>query len=306
MAGSAGIGASAIQDGCKTAGRNERVFDISAKFRSLKKTVRLDRAMKELGRREEFSPVPRKHCLPKPLIVSLTSYNARFETLALTLKSILFQTVQPDATILWLSHNDYPQVPHNVLELRKFGLEIAKCDDMRSYKKIIPTLQNYDNCFIFTVDDDVYYRNDCIERAESSYDESEKHIICQRAHKINITSSGEPKPYVSWDHVVPAAHISPLIFPTGVLGVLYPPDSFHEDVCNVSLFTSLSPSADDVWLYWMWRMKGYLGRKLPDKIRVLEWPGSQVTSLQIGNVGGGANDISVRNLVKKYGFPPLN
>lgn len=280
--------------------------NIRAKFKALKKGVRLNLALKELDRRSVPAIEARAHGLPRPLIVSLTSYRARFDTLALTLKSILFQTVRPDTTILWVSHEDYPLVPENVLELRRHGLEIAACADMRSYKKIIPTLQNHKDCFVITVDDDVHYRADCVERLTAAYDPSKRHVICQRARRIVMSGGGEPAPYMNWQRDFSRAAASPLIFPTGVLGILYPPDAFHEDVCNVELFSSLSPSADDVWLYWMWRLNGHVGEKLPGKIKIVDWPGSQTTSLQVENLAGGANDQCVRNLVRKYGFPPLS
>lgn len=280
------------------------MFNIPTKFKALKKRVRLNRALSELDRRSVPSNGARTHGLPKPLIVSLTSYRGRFDTLALTLKSILFQSVRPDTTILWVSHEDYPVLPDNVLALRKHGLEIAACTDMRAYTKIIPTLQNHKDCFVITVDDDIYYRADCIEKLTAAYDPSKPQVVCHRAHWVVMTGNDFPAPYKQWQQDISAAATSPLIFPTGVLGVLYPPDAFHEDVCNVALFSSLSPSADDVWLYWMWRMNGHIGKKLPGRIKIIDWPGSQTTSLQAENVTGGANDRCIQNMVKRYGFPP--
>lgn len=279
------------------------MFNVSAKLRSLKRTIRLNRAIRELEGRSASPDGARKHGLPKPLIVSLTSYRGRFDTLALTLKSVLFQTVRPDATILWVSHDDYPIVPSEVLELRRYGLEIAACTDMRAYTKIIPTLQNHKDCFVITVDDDVYYRVDCIEKLTAAYDPAKRHVICHRAHRIVLAGNSDPAPYMDWQRDIAPAETSPLIFPTGVLGVLYPPDAFHEDVCDVALFTALSSSNDDIWLYWMWRMNGYLGDKLPGKTRVIEWPGSQATQLQTENIAHGGNDRCIQNMVRKYGFP---
>ncbi|GAA2877425.1 hypothetical protein GGQ99_000141 [Aminobacter niigataensis] len=287
----------------KALGKLGAMLNIPAKFKALKKSVRLKRALKEIDDRSASLGGARTHGLPKPLIVSLTSYPGRFDTLALTLKSILFQTVRPDTTILWVSHEDYPLVPENVLELRGHGLEIATCTDMRAYTKIIPTLQNHKDCFVITVDDDVYYRADCVEKLTVAYNPSKRHVICHRAHRIAVTGNGDPAPYVDWRRDIAPAATSPLIFPTGVMGVLYPPDAFHEDVCNVALFSELSPSADDVWLYWMWRMNGHVGEKLPGKAKIIDWPGSQTTSLQAENLIGGANDRCIQNMVRKYGFP---
>ena len=45
----------------------------------------------------------RPHGLPVPLIISLTSFPARYDTLHLTLKSLMGQSVRPDRVILWLA-----------------------------------------------------------------------------------------------------------------------------------------------------------------------------------------------------------
>jgi len=280
------------------------MLDWQSGVRRIKKGIRLRNALRELGSRPDPGVgVASKHGLPKPLIVSLTSYRDRFDTLALTLKSILFQTVRPDTTILWVSHKDYPLVPESVLELRRHGLEVAACTDMRAYTKIIPTLRNYKDCFVITVDDDIYYRADCIEKLVAAYDPAKKQVICRRAHRVVTAEDGGPAPYSDWTSEIKGPEVSAAVFPTGVLGVLYPPNAFHEDVCDASLFSTLSPSADDIWLYWMWRMKNHVGRKLRGKLRILEWPGTQATSLYSENVVGRANDRCIQNMIDRYGFP---
>lgn len=274
------------------------------KFREFKKRKRVRAALQDVEARASCdNATSRPHELPKPLVVSLTSYPARFGTLALTLKSILRQTVRPDTTILWLSRDDLDAVPAEVHDLRRLGLEIAGCDDFRSYKKIIPVLQNHKDCFVITVDDDVYYSADVIEKLVGGHDPANRHVVARRAHKI-ITDRGRPEPYRHWKHGIDGgAETSSLIFPTGVGGVLYAPDAFHEDVGRSDIFTEICSTADDVWLYWMWRMNGYLGHKLAGKSRVLEWPGTQETSLLAENVVGGGNDRCIQNMIQRYGFP---
>lgn len=279
------------------------MFNVSARLRSLKRTIRLNLAMRELRGRPEAPEGARKHDLPKPLVVSLTSYRGRFDTLALSLRSILFQTVRPDLTILWVSHDDFPVVPSEVLALRRYGLEIAACVDIRSYKKIVPTLQNHEDCFIITVDDDLYYTQDCIETLTKAYRPDSKHIVTRRAHKVTVQRGGGLAPYRSWKRDISRPATSERIFPTGGFGTLYPPGAFHDDVTDASLFMELCKSADDVWLYWMWRMNGHLGQKVASNTRIVEWPGSQASALQRENVGGGENDRCIQNMIKRYGMP---
>jgi hypothetical protein len=277
---------------------------LSAQIRKFRRWRRLVNAVKELDSRNssDLGEI-RNHGLPAPLVVSLTSYPARFASLSLTLRSILFQTVRPDSTILWIAHGDFESLPANVLNLRKYGLEIARCDDIRSFKKIVPTLASYPESFVITVDDDLWYPADLLEKLAGQYDGLHRCVISRRAHKVRLSSGGKPVPYVDWEIGIERQERSTLIFPTGGAGALYPPGCFHEDVCKVELFSALSATADDVWLYWMWRMNGYLGHKTAGRPRLIEWQGSQDTSLRTENLSGGENDRCINNLVKRYGFP---
>src|SRR5690554_4678603 len=71
----------------------------------------------------------RHHGLPERVVVTLTSYPARYATLALTLKSLLTQSVRPDNVILWIAHDDAHSLPSSVTALRNDGLQIRYCDD---------------------------------------------------------------------------------------------------------------------------------------------------------------------------------
>ena len=76
----------------------------------------------------------------RKVIVSLTSFPARIDTVYITIKSILMQSLKPDLIILWLAHEQFPQkeneLPRNLLELKKYGLAIEWCYDIKSYKKL--------------------------------------------------------------------------------------------------------------------------------------------------------------------------
>ena len=48
----------------------------------------------------------------------------------------------------------------SVTRLRAYGLEIRFCENLRSYKKIIPALQEYPDAILVTADDDWLYTQD--------------------------------------------------------------------------------------------------------------------------------------------------
>lgn len=247
---------------------------------------------------------PRPHTLPAPLIVSLTSYPPRFVTLALTLKSLLLQTIKPDVVVLWIAERDKDTLTKDILALKCYGLTIAFCEDLRSYKKIVPSLQAYPGSFIVTADDDIYYWPDWLEKLVVEYVEDRREVVSHRVHRIAVGADGQPLPYVHWsfeiDQGLPA---SPLNFSTGIAGILYPPKAFHEDVSKSELFMKLAPRADDVWLHWMLRLNGWSARKVGKRRQCTAWDGSQDVALFHGNLGRSENDESIFNLVRKYGFP---
>jgi hypothetical protein len=244
-----------------------------------------------------------RHELPGMLAVSLTSYPPRFQTLALTLKSIFGQSVRADAVILWIAEQSFDELPLSVTELQSHGLLIKRCRELRSYKKIVPLLQEQNECFIVTADDDVYYRRHWLRDLVREYDPNRREVICGRAHRITLDTNGLPHAYNQWEHQVRANGASSLLFPTGVGGVLYPPGIFCTEVTRIELFTELCPYSDDIWLYWMASMNGAVFRKVGPRTHPTLWPNTQGISLARINIDRFENDAQIKRMTEHYGFP---
>jgi hypothetical protein len=260
---------------------------------------------------------PRAHGLSAPVILSVTSYPKRFKTLALTIKCLLSQTIAPDAVILWIAGDDRDAVPRDVLALQSAGLRIEYTEDLGSFKKIIPALRRFPDAFIATADDDVYYWPTWLEELVNAYSPTRREILCHRVNRIRLGTNGMPLPYAQWDFEYGGCEASPLMFPTGVGGVLYPPGHLHPDVVDEATFRALCPSTDDAWLYWMALRGGSQFRRTElgdpmmrgpgssSKLSMTPWPGSQEVSLWRSNVvQGGGNDEQIGNLIDRFGFPP--
>jgi hypothetical protein len=222
--------------------------------------------------------------------VSLTSYPARFGTLHFTLACLLDQSVQPDRVILWIAREDMHQLGREMRELERRGLEIRDCDDLRSFKKLVPALEEFPDAFIATADDDVYYRRNWLEELVEGVRASPETITCHRAHRIRKMASGEFAPYLEWEFDVQdhgARAPSSDIVATGVGGILYPPHSLDPRVTDRSLFQRLCADGDDLWFYWCARMSGTPHKKVGPKMRLATWRGSQEASLwKVNEVGG--------------------
>lgn len=267
---------------------------IADAFRRWKQDRRLARAEAEILSRR-LDPAP--HGLNSPLIVSLTSYPARFGSLHLVLRSLLTQSVRADRVVLWLDDRDERLLPPAITAL---GIEIRVCPNWRSYKKIVPTLAEWPDAHVVTADDDVYYGPDWLAGLVRHAGTG---VVCHRAHRVALGAWGIPRPYADWERNIDAPERSALVFPTGVGGVLYAPGVFHEDVCREDLFQKLAPTADDVWLYWMHRLLGSQPAKIGSRFRITEWRGTQAQNLRAGNLAGDGNDLAVRALIDHYGFP---
>lgn len=244
------------------------------------------------------------HGLPKPLIVSLTSYPPRFETLGLTLRCLLAQSIRADQTILWIAERDRQAVTEDIAALESQGIMIRYCDDARSHKKYTYAFREFADCFVVTADDDAYYWPQWLEELVEGYRPGLREFACLRAHKIIFSGAGSPRPYDEWEHNTDDSRACPQIFPTGLGGVLYQPAAMDPEVTNLDRAMTLTPTADDLWLYWMARRAGFCFRKVGPRRRFHNWTGTQGQSLyQVNSVVTNGNDIQIRAMIDAYGWP---
>lgn len=244
------------------------------------------------------------HSLPNKLIVSLTSYPKRFNTLFLTLKSLLTQNMRPDLIILWIPHNDRAKLSNRVLGLQqKDVFEIRENSDLGPYNKIIPTLEKFPNDFIVTADDDVYYPSNWLCELVNSWDKNFKHIVAHRIHGIIYKSNGTPDNYNSWTFNQQVNVSRKHSLATGCGGILYPPNCFHKSVLNEELFMKKCEKADDIWLFWMARLNGSELIKSQYHFNIVNWPKSQDSALAHENYSNQKNDIHIMEMIKTFGWP---
>lgn len=240
----------------------------------------------------------KNHKLKKKLIISLTSYPKRFRTLPLVLNSIMEQTVLPDKIILWIENKDKEKLPSAVLKFK--GVDIEFCqNDLLSYKKIIPSLRKYRNSYIITLDDDFVYFKNTIEKLVSISRKFPNDVIVNRIHKIN-TINDYPTSYRLWSRNYMKKTKS--AFFTSGAGALFPPNCFYKDVLKKNYFKKLTPYADDIWLNWMVRLNKTNVRfskiyKNYEYIKIIKG------GLYKRNFKSNYNDIQIKNMIQKYGFP---
>ena len=184
------------------------------------------------------------------------------------------QTIKADRTILWVAHADMALLPPDVISLQSAGLEIRGTGEMRSYKKIIPALDVFPDAFICTADDDLYYWPTWLEELIEAVDLADPTVTCHRAHEITFDPRGEINAYAQWVQDTPIRGISRHLFPTGCMGVLYPPGTLTHDADDRAAAFEHCPNADDIWLYWIARRNGALHKCAGQHRRpLILWPG---------------------------------
>lgn len=192
------------------------------------------------------------------VIVSLTSYGRRVaKTLPYTVYSLLRQSMAPDMIVIWLDEDHWRDdtLPPRLARLKKKGLvEVRYCEDIRSYKKLIPSLACFPDDMLVTVDDDLFYNRDMIKKLLDAGRTFPDSIIACRAHGIGF-SGDTLSSYSEWEKEVPPSYSGP-VFPTSGGGTLYRKRLLCKDVTDKELFTRLCPNADDVWWFFMALMHG--------------------------------------------------
>lgn len=199
------------------------------------------------------------------VIVSLTSYGRRVKTvLPYTIISLFRQSFKPDVIVLWLDRDHWndDNLPDSLVKLKGMGLTISYCDDIKSYKKLIPALREYPRDIIITVDDDFIYRPHLVSQLMDAWYKEPNRIYVHRAFGVTFAKTGNTELYNNWDKEI-SNRSDECVFPLGGSGCLYKSELLHPDVMRQDLFLNLAPQADDVWFFFMEVLQGTKRSVLP-------------------------------------------
>lgn len=242
-----------------------------------------------------------------PVVVSLTTHGKRINDVCFTIESLMQQTVKANKIVLWLDDRlkDSP-LPQSLVRQQARGLEVRYTKDIRSYTKLIPALREYPDSIIITVDDDVAYDFDLIEKLTNAYQSEPACIHACRVLTMAFNRGGDLKPYNDWRYSesIPALH-----FLTGIGGVLYPPHSLHKEVMNKEVFTSICPKGDDIWFTAMAKLNHTPIKKVvtrdPIGDEFVNNDKVQDMALDLVNRGQKFNDTQIKAVFAKYGIYDL-
>lgn len=242
------------------------------------------------------------------VIVSLTSFPGRIDTVYIALNSIYKQTVKPDRVILWLAETQFPNreedLPIELLDYKALGTEIRWVqEDLRPHKKYFYVMQENPEAIVITIDDDLTYEPTMIEMLLDSYMKHPDAVSTVRTHLI-MPEGDKVASYREWVKEFSGIidYPSMQLFSTSGAGTLYPPHCLHSEAFNIENIRLLSPNADDLWLKVMQVLKG-TPTVLVRPNKLLRYiPGTQEDTLQRSNVYQNANDIQLEKILSVYGY----
>ena len=108
------------------------------------------------------------------IIISFTSWKKRIDRVCHSIDLMLSQTIKPDKIILNLSSDEFPkkeqELPKCVLDKINDIFEIFWIkENVKVYKKIIPSLIRFPNDVVIAIDDDIEYPKDYVETLYNEY-----------------------------------------------------------------------------------------------------------------------------------------
>lgn len=250
------------------------------------------------------------------VIISLTSYGSRVvDTLPLVLYTLITQTIKPGKIVVYLDYTNWSdeKLPKILHHLQKVGVDIRYCEDIRSYKKIVPALKDFPNNPIVTVDDDIYYDSHMLEWLLDAYQQLPQKSIVGLWACIVAKENGEYLPYNTWIDCKFKTNDSEFALYTGY-GTFYPPHIFDNEVCNSDVFMKLCPTADDIWMWVMAKRlnipifltpNAALGLHTEINRVYVFFPEQNKESLYyVNELVGNQNDIQLKNLITYYNLHP--
>lgn len=250
---------------------------------------------------------------PDDIIVSLTSYGKRVvDVLPYALYSIITQTQRPKKVVVYLDWDNWndEKLPDILKKLQKVGVDFRYCEDLRSFKKLIPALRMFPNNPIITLDDDFYYYPQYIEHMTAAYELSDKQTVLGQWGCIPEKRNGKYIPYNEWKDCKYGNEHSPISF----FGCCccYPPHIFDGEILKSDIFMKLCPTADDIWFWAMEERqqikRAYIephGYGLNICVNQCEeyWENVEDTLMHINSKKGGNNE-QFEAVIEHYGLEP--
>jgi hypothetical protein len=232
------------------------------------------------------------------VIVSLTTFGSRVDSVAYTIEAIGAGSTRPRRIVLWLDDpQTYSNRPASLRRLETRGLDVQLTENLGPHTKYYPVLDTAlaSGLPVVTADDDVLYPRSWLADLMSAAAEHPTAVNCYRASVIALAGNGIAS-YDDWPRCTDS-ETSKARFATGVSGVYYPQAMLQELQRRGKGFVDTCLKADDIWLHWVALRADIPVRQIAPRPRHFPLiPGTQAETLMAGNVAQGRNDDYVARL----------
>ena len=224
-------------------------------------------------------------------VVSLTTYPARVGNVWRVIEMAANQRgiKEKYAICLYLIKSEFEGIdlPAKIKELQARGLTGKfNEENLKSHNKYFYAFTDYPDKTIITIDDDLLYNHHTISKLIKF---NKKHSDCIAFNRGNLLIKDNP--YKDWPFIHNMTTPCFNAFPTGVGGVLYPPNCCGSTVINLNVIKQTCLKADDLWLNFNSRLKGTKVVQTDLKSTFMVLPDSnQQYALWATNNSGGSNE----------------
>ncbi len=236
--------------------------------------------------------------------VSFTSFPARIEYAHLAVETLLRQSFKPDRIVLWLAREQFPDeiIPESLEALKKRGLTIRFCEDLRSHKKYYYTFKEYPDDNIIIVDDDLFYPLDTIKKLVKLHKKNPDNIACVSAQVISPKITSAPTEWVPCKNCDDYKNKIEIQAFSGAAS-LFPAHWYPQELFNLESIKKLAWSADDLWLKAMSLINGVKTTKI-NKFRAfnveIDIKGNETLFSVNKDDGENLNNVVWKALVDEY------
>ena len=224
-------------------------------------------------------------------VVSLTTYPARVGNVWRVIEMAANQRgiKEKYAICLYLIKSEFEGIdlPAKIKELQARGLTVKfNEENLKCYNKYFYAFTDYPDKTIITIDDDLLYNHHTISKLIKF---NKKYSDCIAFNRGNLLIKDNP--YKDWPFIHNMTTPCFNAFPTGVGGVLYPPNCCGSTVTNLNVIKQTCLRADDLWLNFNSRLKGTKVVQTDLKSTFMVLPDSnQQYALWATNNSGGSNE----------------
>jgi hypothetical protein len=238
--------------------------------------------------------LPRGRRMPN-VVVSLTSYGRRLETVHAAIYSILRGRCIPEQIVLVVNEDLNNGVLKSLKPFQKFGLRILRSENLGPHTKYFPLIREGlpIGASLVTADDDIYYRRNWLQQLIKVHLAHPEDVVCWWAKSIAFNGQAITS-YHDWPDVSNTS-AQTHHFALGVGGVLYPPTMIARLAEAGDGFCTPCPKNDDIWLH---SIAVESGHKVRQVVKKLQWPrhipGTQDGGLKHTNHLPDGNDRAVQ------------